>query len=60
MDVNEMRKLLASVTTEQLQELPPEDLMALTVTLRQLLDKVQELRTMQEATRTHGWEALTT
>lgn len=60
MDINEIRKALASVTTEQLQELSTEEVMALTVTLRQVLEKVQEMRTVQESEKTHGWEDLTT
>lgn len=59
-EMNAMRKQLAMLNAEHLQALPPEDLKAFIVTLRNVLEKAEDMRDHQEATSAPGWERLST
>lgn len=60
--VNAARHTLSTLTTEQLAELPPEELTALIVTLRQTLDRAQNVRTggIGGKSDQEEWERLST
>ncbi len=58
--VGSARNTLAVLTTDQLRALPPEDLTALIVTLRQTLDKAEEARSGYGGSDEQEWERLTT
>lgn len=59
-EISIARNRLAALRLDQLINLPTEELLALSVTLQQVLDKIHEARTAQEAGQTQRWEELTT
>jgi ribosomal protein L29 len=59
-EMAELRKRIAALSTDELRTLSPEDLTALAVTLRDILEKVEAVRFGDQPGDKQEWDRLST
>jgi ribosomal protein L29 len=59
-EMAELRRRIAALSTDELRTLSPEDLAALAVTLRDILEKIEAIRSGYRPGDNQEWDRLTT